>query len=57
MFQTLHLMFEPQHNELALAVDLIAERMRALGAKAPGSYTEFAELTSITESVGAVSAT
>jgi starvation-inducible DNA-binding protein len=57
MFQTLHLMFETQYNELALAVDLIAERMRALGAKAPGSYTEFAELTSITESVGAVGAT
>ena len=56
MFQTLHLMFETQYNELALAVDLIAERIRALGAKAPGSYKEFSELTGITESVGAVSA-
>ena len=41
MFQTLHLMFETQYNELALAVDLIAERIRALGAPAPGSYREF----------------
>jgi len=57
MFQTLHLMFETQYNELALAVDLIAERMRALGAKAPGSYTEFAELTTIAESSGGVGAT
>jgi starvation-inducible DNA-binding protein len=57
MFQTLHLMFETQYNELALAVDLIAERIRALGAKAPGSYAEFSELTCITESVGTVSAT
>ncbi len=36
MFQTLHLMFEAQYNELALAVDLIAERIRALGFPAPG---------------------
>lgn len=49
MFQTLHLMFETQYNELALAVDLIAERIRALGAKAPGSYREFTELSSIPE--------
>ena len=56
MFQTLHLMFETQYNELALAVDVIAERIRALGAKAPGSYTEFAELTSITESRGTLGA-
>ena len=47
MFQTLHLMFEAQYNELSLAVDLIAERIRALGAKAPGSYTQFAALTSV----------
>ena len=47
MFQTLHLMFEQQYNELALAVDLIAERIRALGAPAPGTYREFGELTSI----------
>jgi len=49
MFQTLHLMFETQYNELALAVDLIAERIRSLGAKAPGSYREFAALSSIAE--------
>jgi len=49
MFQTLHLMFEQQYNELALAVDEIAERIRALGAPAPGSYREFAALSSVTE--------
>lgn len=49
MFNTLHLMFEEQYNELALAVDLIAERIRALGAPAPGSYREFAELSTVTE--------
>ena len=49
MFNTLHLMFEAQYNELALAVDLIAERIRALGFPAPGSYRQFAELTSLTE--------
>ena len=49
MFQTLHLMFETQYNELALAVDLIAERIRALGVKAPGTYQAFASLSSIEE--------
>ncbi len=49
MFQTLHLMFETQYNELALAVDLIAERIRSLGSPAPGSYREFAKLSSIEE--------
>jgi starvation-inducible DNA-binding protein len=49
MFQTLHLMFETQYNELALAVDLIAERIRALGSPAPGTYREFASLSSVTE--------
>ena len=49
MFITLHLMFETQYTELALAVDLIAERIRALGVKAPGSYAEFAALSSITD--------
>jgi starvation-inducible DNA-binding protein len=49
MFQTLHLMFETQYTELALAVDLIAERIRALGFPAPGSYTEYAKLSSIPE--------
>ena len=41
MFQTLHLMFETEYNELALAVDEIAERIRALGAPAPGTLREF----------------
>ncbi len=49
MFQTLHLMFEQQYMELALAVDLIAERIRALGFPAPGTYAEFSELSSIKE--------
>jgi starvation-inducible DNA-binding protein len=52
MFQTLHLMFETQYNELALAVDLIAERIRALGLPAPGTYSEFARLSSIRETSG-----
>ena len=49
MFHTLHLMFETQYNELALAVDLIAERIRALGFPAPGSYPSSRALTSIRE--------
>jgi starvation-inducible DNA-binding protein len=49
MFNTLHLMFEAQYNELALAVDLIAERIRALGEPAPGSYREFGALSSVPE--------
>ncbi len=52
MFQTLHLMFEQQYNELALAVDLIAERIRALGFPAPGTYREYARLSSIKETTG-----
>lgn len=50
MFSTLHLMFEVQYNELALAVDLIAERIRALDVYAPGTYRDFAKLASIKES-------
>jgi starvation-inducible DNA-binding protein len=42
-------MFEQQYNELALAVDQIAERIRALGFFAPGSYLEFSRLSSIKE--------
>lgn len=48
-FNSLHAMFEGQYTELATAVDEIAERIRALGHLAPGSYREFAELTSIAE--------
>ena len=47
MFQTLHLMFETQYTELALAVDLIAERIRSIGHYAPGSYAAFRKLSSI----------
>jgi starvation-inducible DNA-binding protein len=47
MFQTLHSMFMTLYNEQWLAVDLIAERIRALGELAPGSYQQFAALTSI----------
>jgi len=55
MFQTLHLMFETQYTELALAVDLIAERIRSLGMPAPGTYSEFSKLTAIKEpSTGAL---
>jgi starvation-inducible DNA-binding protein len=51
-FNSLHLMFEGQYNELALAVDLIAERIRALGEPAPGSYSAYARLSSIKEAEG-----
>ena len=57
MFQTLHLMFETQYNELALAVDLIAERIRALGFPAPGTYSAYAKLSSIAETQGEPEAT
>ncbi len=49
MFSSLHLMFETQYTELALAVDLIAERIRALGVPAPGSYAQFSRLTALSE--------
>lgn len=52
MFQTLHLMFMTQYNEAWLAVDALAERIRALGYQAPGSYKQFAALTSIKETDG-----
>lgn len=52
MFQTLHLMFEGQYTELALAVDSIAERIRSLGFHAPGSYKQYAQLSSIKEEEG-----
>jgi starvation-inducible DNA-binding protein len=52
MFNTLHLMFETQYNELALAVDAIAERIRALGHAAPGSYAAYSKLSSIKEETG-----
>jgi starvation-inducible DNA-binding protein len=57
MFNTLHLMFETQYNELWLATDLIAERIRSLGFPAPGTYSEFASLSSIKETAGVPKAT
>jgi starvation-inducible DNA-binding protein len=52
MFNTLHLMFEGQYTELSMAVDLVAERIRSLGFPAPGSYADFAKLTTIKEAKG-----
>jgi starvation-inducible DNA-binding protein len=57
LFNTLHSMFEVQYTELAAAVDEIAERIRALGVRAPGSYKEFADLASVRESGGGETAT
>lgn len=51
-FRELHLMFEEQYNELWLATDVVAERIRALGAFAPATYREFAALSSIREPEG-----
>jgi len=56
MFNTLHLMFEQQYTELAQAVDLVAERIRALGHPAPGSYAQFSRLSSLKEETGVPSA-
>lgn len=55
-FNSLHLMFEAQYTELALAVDLIAERIRALGFFAPATYSEFAKLTKVKEKSGDITA-
>ena len=52
MFNTLHLMFEEEYTELAMAVDEIAERIRALGHPAPGSYAAYARLSSIDDAEG-----
>jgi starvation-inducible DNA-binding protein len=51
-FNALHTMFETQYSDMALAVDAVAERIRALGEHAPGSYREFAALASIPEAEG-----
>ncbi len=56
LFNTLHLMFEEHYTELATAVDEIAERIRALGVKAPGSYSAYSALASVTEAEGDESA-
>lgn len=55
-FRELHLMFEEQYTELAIAVDDIAERIRTLGVRAPGSYAEFARLSGISEAEGELTA-
>lgn len=52
MFTTLHTLFETQYTELALAVDELAERIRTLGAPAPGTYKAFAALSLIKEEEG-----
>ena len=52
MFTTLHTLFMTQYTELALAVDEVAERIRTLGAHAPGSYTAFAKLSKVKEENG-----
>ncbi len=52
MFSTLHTLFEQHYTELATAVDEIAERIRALGVAAPGSYEQFSRLSSIREETG-----
>jgi starvation-inducible DNA-binding protein len=52
MFNTLHTLFETEYTEYALAVDEIAERIRAVGARAPGSYSEFTEIASVKEDRG-----
>jgi starvation-inducible DNA-binding protein len=57
MFTTLHTLFETQYTGLALAVDEIAERIRALGQAAPGSYREFSELATVRDAVRVPKAT
>lgn len=56
MFQSLHTLFQTQYEELTLIIDEIAERIRALGAKAPGSYSAFARLGNVKEENGNPSA-
>ena len=57
MFTTLHTLFETEYTELALAVDEIAERIRALGAFAPGSFAAYGALATVTEAQGVPKAT
>ncbi len=56
MFQALHTLFEVEYTELAVALDEIAERIRALGVRAPGSFAEFTELASIEENAEPIAA-
>ncbi len=48
-FHALHALFQAQYEELATAIDEIAERIRALGAYAPGGFREFATLSTVSE--------
>lgn len=57
MFSSLHTLFELQYTELALALDEIAERIRSLGAFAPGSFSAFAALSAVEEENGRPKAT
>ncbi len=52
MFTTLHTLLETQYNDLALAVDEIAERIRALGKPAPGSFSQFKARAAVKEDTG-----
>jgi starvation-inducible DNA-binding protein len=52
MFTTLHTLFETQYTELAMAIDEIAERIRARGAFAPGSAAQFAKISAVREDTG-----
>jgi starvation-inducible DNA-binding protein len=56
-FRSLHLTFEEQYLELRAAADVLAERMRALGATAPGSFAEFSELATVKDHVPTADAT
>lgn len=51
-FYSLHKMFEDQYEALAEAVDVLAERLRAMSARAPASFTEFLKLTTLKEATG-----
>lgn len=48
-FKSLHIMFEEQYNDLFAAIDLLAERIRALGDLAPGSFAEYKKITDLKE--------
>jgi len=56
MFQSLHTLFETQYNEMWMAVDEIAERVRTLDSWAPGSYAEISKLSTVKENKGRLEA-
>ena len=53
-FSELHKVFEKQYQELAIAIDDIAERVRALGVFVPASFSQFSQITSIDEETGQI---